>query len=68
MYCPTAGPQIYKMLLVLAAHHGWSVRFPDVSRVFLHTPIAVPPEEHHSPIPGGVWEMTNTVWLGRGTR
>ena len=61
LYCPTPGPQIYKMLLVLAAHHGWSVRFFDVSRAFLHTPIktrvsAVPPEEYQSPIPGGVWE------------
>ena len=54
------------MLLVLAAHHGWSVRFFDVSRAFLHTPIkdpvfAVPPEEYQSPIPGGVWEMTKAV-------
>ena len=37
LYCPTPGPQIYKMLLVLAACHGWSVRFFDVSRAFLHT-------------------------------
>ena len=35
--CPTPGPQIYKMLFVLAAYHGWSVRFFDVSRAFLHT-------------------------------
>ena len=54
------------MMLVLAAHHGWSVRFFDVSRAFLHTPIkdpvfAVPPEEH-STIPGGVWEMTMSVY------
>ena len=61
------------MLLVLAAHHGWSVRFFDVSRAFLHTPIktrvfAVPPEEYQSPIPGGVWEMTKTVYgLEEGT-
>ena len=66
LYCPTPGPQIFKMMLVLAAHHGWSVRFFDVSRVSLHTPIkdpvfAVPPEEYHSPIPGGVWEMTMSV-------
>ena len=27
LYCPTPGPQIYKMLLVLAAHHGWSEVF-----------------------------------------
>ena len=65
--CPTPGPQIYKMLLVLAAHHGWSVRSFDVSQAFLHTPIktrvfAVPPEEYQSPIPGGVWEMTKTVY------
>ena len=65
--CPTPGQQIYKMLLVLAAHHGWSVRFFDVSRASLHTPIktpvfAVPPEEYESPIPGGVWEMTKTVY------
>ena len=26
LYCPTPGPQTYNMLLVLAAHHGWSVR------------------------------------------
>ena len=55
------------MMLVLAAHFGWSVRFFDVSRAFLHTPIeypvfAVPPEEYHSPIPGGVWEMTKSVY------
>ena len=25
-YCPTPGPPKHKMLLVLAAHHGWSVR------------------------------------------
>ena len=69
LYCPTPGPQIYKMMLVLAAHHGWSVRFFDVCREleFLHTPIkdpvfAVPPEEYHSPIPGGVWEITNSVF------
>ena len=60
-------PQIYKMLLVPAAYHGWSVRFFDVSRAFLHTPIktrvfAVPPEEYQSPIPGGVWAMTKTVY------
>ena len=67
LFCPTPGPQIYKMMLVLAAHFGWSVRFFDVSRAFLHTPIkdpvfAVPPEEYHSPIPGGVWEMTKSVY------
>ena len=38
-----------------------------MSRAFLHTPIktrvfAVPPEEYQSPIPGGVWEMTKTVY------
>ena len=65
--CPTPGPQIDKILLELAAQHGWSVRFFDVSRAFLHTPIktrvfAVPPEEYQSPIPGGVWEMTKTVY------
>ena len=54
------------MLLILAAHYGWSVRFFDVSRAFLHTPIktrvfAVPPEEYQRPIPGCVWEMTKTV-------
>ena len=54
------------MMLVLAAHHGWSVRFFDVSRAFLHTPIktrvlAIPPEEYQSPIHDGVWEMTETV-------
>ena len=71
--CPTPGPKIYKMLLVLGAHHGWSVRFFDVSRAFLHTPIktcvfAVPLEEHQSPIPGGVWQMTETVYgLEEGT-
>ena len=35
--CPTPRPQIYKMMLVLTAHHGWSVRLFDVSRAFLHT-------------------------------
>ena len=25
LYCPTPGPQIYKMLLLLAAHHGVGV-------------------------------------------
>ena len=54
-------------MLVLAAHHGWSVRFFDISRAFLHTPIkdrvfAVPPEEYHNPIPRGVWEMTKSVY------
>ena len=68
MYCPTPGPQIYKMLLVLVARHGWSVRFfrceqgfscthPTKTRVF-----AVPPGEYQSPIPSGVWEMTKTVY------
>ena len=37
LYCPTPCPQIYKMMLVLAAHHGWNFRFFDVSRAFLHT-------------------------------
>ena len=65
LYCPTPETQIYKILHFLAAHHGWSVS--DESRAFLHTPIktrvfAVPPEEYQSPIPGGVWEMTNTVY------
>ena len=65
--CPTPKPQISKMMLVLAAYHGWSVRFFDVSGAFLHTPIkdpvfAVPPEEYQSPIPGGVWEMTKSVY------
>ena len=55
------------MLLVLAAYHGWSVRFFDVSRAFMHTPIetrafAVPPEEYQCPILCGVWEMTETVY------
>ena len=41
--------------------------FFDVSRAFLPSPIktpvfAVPPEEYRSPIPGGVWEMTKTVY------
>ena len=54
------------MLLVLADCHGWNVRFFDVSRVFLHTPIetrvfALRLEEYQSPIPGGVWDMTKTV-------
>ena len=67
-YCPTPIiPQIYKMLLDLAAQNGWSVRFFDVSRAFLYTPIktpvfAAPPEEYQSPISGGVWEMTKTVY------
>ena len=61
------GPQIYKMMLVLTAHHGWCVSFSDVSRVFLHTSIKdlvfdVPPEEYQSQIPGGVGEMTTTVY------
>ena len=43
------------------------LRFFDVSRAFRYTPIktpvfAVPPEEYQSPIPGGVWEMTKTVY------
>ena len=61
LYCPTPGPQIYKMLLVLAAFHGWSVRFFDVSSIKTRV-FAVPPEECQSPIPGGVWEMTKTVY------
>ena len=66
-------PGHYKMMLVLAAHHGWSVRFSDANRAFLHTPIkdpvfAVPPEECHSPIPGGVWEMTKSVYAWRKRR
>ena len=45
----------------------WSVRFFDTSRTFLHTPIktrvfANPPEDYQSPIPGGVSEMTKTVY------
>ena len=67
LFCPTLGPQIYKKMLVLAAHHVWSVRFFDVSRAFLHRPIkeplfAVPPVGCPSPIPDGVWEMTKTVY------
>ena len=58
-------------MLVLAAHHGWSVRFFDVTRAeeeFLHTPIkdpvlAVPTEEFEGPIPVGVSEMTKTVYV-----
>ena len=55
------------MLLILAAHHGGGVRFFNVSRAFLHTHIktpvfAVPPEQYQSPIPCGVWEMTQTVY------
>ena len=66
LYCPTLGPQIYRMLLVLAVT-VWSVRFFDISRTFLHTPIktrvfANPPEDYQSPIPGGVSEMTKTVY------
>ena len=37
LYCPTPGPQTYKMLLVLAAHHGWSVRSFDEPGVPAHT-------------------------------
>ena len=56
------GPQIYKMMLVLTAHHGWCVSFSDVSRIFLHTSIKdpvfdVPPEEYQSQISGGVGSM-----------
>ena len=55
------------MMLVLAAYDGWSVRFSDVSRAFLHIPIkepvfAVPTVEDPSPIPDSVWEMTKTVY------
>ena len=67
LYCPTPGPQIFKMLLLLAAYRGWSVRFLDVSRAFLHTTIktrefAVPPEEYQSP-----GNDQNCVWFGGGT-
>ena len=56
------GPQIYKMMLVLTAHHGWCVSFSDVSREFLHTSIKdpvfdVPPEEYQSQISEGVGSM-----------
>ena len=57
------GPQIYKMMLVLTAHHGWCVSFSDVSRIFLHTSIKDPlfdvtPEEYQSQISGrGVGSM-----------
>ena len=67
LYCPTPRPQIYKMLLVLAARHGSGVRFFDVSIAFLHTHLktsvfAIPPEKYQSPIPGGVWEKTKTMY------
>ena len=65
LFCPTPGPQIYKMMLVLAVHDGWG--FFDVSRAVLHTPtketaFAKPPGEYQGPIPGGVWEMTKAVY------
>ena len=56
------------MLLVLAAQHGWRVRvFRCEQGVPAHTHqnscvFAVPPEKYQSPIPGGVWEMTKTVF------
>ena len=54
------------MMLVWTADHGWNVRFFDVIRAFLYTPIkdlvfAVTSEVYHSPIPGGVQEMTKAV-------
>ena len=30
LFCPPPRPQIFKMMLVWAAYHGWSVRFFDV--------------------------------------
>ena len=56
LYCPTPGPQIYKMLLVLAARH--------VSRCEQDVPAHTHQIfcEYQSPIPGGVWEMTKTVY------
>ena len=60
-------PQNNKMLHVLAAHHGWSVRYFDVRKEFLNTPIkdlvfAVPTDKFQSRILGGVWEMTRAVF------
>ena len=48
-----------KKLRVLAAHHGWSVRFFDVSTALVHTPVkdavlVVPPEDCQGPTHGGV--------------
>ena len=48
-----------KMLRVLSAHHGWSVRFFDVSTALVLTPVedavlAVPPEDCQGPTHGGV--------------
>ena len=55
------------MMLVWTADHGWNVRFFDVGKAFLYTPIKDPvfacntSEVYHSPIPGGVWEMIKAV-------
>ena len=39
LFAPTPGSTVLKIMLVMAEHHGWSVKFFDISRAFLHTPV-----------------------------
>ena len=75
LFAPTPSSNVLKILLVMAEHHGWSVKFFDISRAFLHTPVReriflkAPPEyrdycrERFDKDPGDVaWLMNVTIY------
>jgi hypothetical protein len=75
LYTPTPGAATLRTLLCLAASRSWEVRFFDISRAFLHTPIRekvflVPPPEYREYCqatfghdPGGVvWKLRCTIY------
>ena len=74
LFAPSPGSNVLKSMLVMAEHHGCSVKLFDISRVFLHTPVRekvlkAPPEyrdyclERFNKDPGEVaWLMNVTIY------
>ena len=66
VYCPTPFPSTIRVLLALAAVRNYAVRFFDVSRAFLHTPIRedvwIEPPVEWKGNGDEVWHMNCTVY------
>ena len=61
LFCPTPMPSSIRALLILAALRGYVVRFFDISRAFLHTPLredvwVEPPPEWPNPH-NEIWKL-----------
>ena len=66
LYCPTPSSMTSKLVLVRASLKKQTVRFFDISRAFLHTPVKrkvflKPPPEYEAQMEDCVWELDKVM-------